>query len=108
MIKIGKYSTPEKTIPFDRWLDKVRNRRASKRILTRIRRLSLGLEGDWKPVGEGVRELRITEGKGYRVYYAWSGESYVLLLLGGDKSTQHRDIETAKQYWRQYRSEDNA
>ena len=108
MIKIHKYSTPEKIIPFDRWLDKVRDRRAGKRILTRIRRLSLGLEGDWKSVGEGVRELRIPEGKGYRVYYAWSGEFFVLLLLGGDKSTQQRDIETAKQYWQQYRIENNA
>ncbi len=107
-MEIHKYQTLDGTIPFDRWLNSVRDHRASKRILARIRRLSIGLEGDWKSVGEGVRELRIPEGKGYRVYYAWRGESLVLLLLGGDKSSQQRDIETAKLYWQQYRSEDNA
>ena len=53
-------------------------------------------------LGEGVRELRIPEGKGYRLYYAWDGDTVVILLCGGDKSTQERDIETAKRYWRQY------
>ncbi len=62
----------------------------------------LGNEGDWRPVGENVRELRIREGKGYRVYYTWDGAAVVLLLIGGDKSTQERDIETAKRYRRDY------
>jgi putative addiction module killer protein len=78
----------------------LRDIRARQRIHVRLRRLSLGLEGDWKPVGEGVRELRIPEGKGYRVYYAWDGETVVILLCGGDKSTQQRDIDLAKSYWR--------
>jgi len=68
----------------------------------RLRRLMLGNEGDWRPVGENVRELRIREGKGYRVYYTWDGAAVVLLLIGGDKSTQERDIETAKRYRRDY------
>lgn len=90
------------TVPFDIWLEGVRDTRARMRVATRIRRLSLGLEGDWKSVGEGVRELRIPEGAGYRVYYAWDGATAVLLLIGGNKSTQAGDIATAKRYWRQY------
>lgn len=73
-----------------------------KRIKVRIDRLALGLEGDWKPVGEGVRELRIPEGKGYRVYYGWDGETVVILLCGGNKDSQSADIEAAKAYWRDY------
>ena len=65
-------------------------------------RLQLGLEGHWRSVGEGVRELKIPEGKGYRVYYAWDGPTIVLLLCGGDKSTQSADIENARTYWRDY------
>jgi putative addiction module killer protein len=60
----------------------------------------LGLEGDWKSVGDGVRELRISEGKGYRLYYAWSDKTVVILLCDGDKASQRRDIETAIAYWR--------
>lgn len=61
-----------------------------------------GLEGNWKSVGEGVRELRIPEGKGYRVYYAWDDDKLVILLCGGDKSSQSKDIERARIYWRKY------
>jgi len=60
------------------------------------------LEGDWKSVGEGVRELRIPTGKGYRVYYAWHGEVIILLLCGGDKSSQINDIKKARRFWRLY------
>lgn len=67
----------------------------------RIDRLSLGNEGHWNSVGEGVRELKITDGKGYRVYYGWTGKEAVLLLCGGDKSSQTKDIKQAKEYWRQ-------
>lgn len=100
MIVVRKYRDRNGRIPVDDWLKKLRDQRAKSRILVRIRRLSLGLEGDWKPVGEGVRELRIAEGSGYRLYYAWDGKSAVLLLCGGDKQSQRRDIETAKRYWR--------
>lgn len=72
-------------------------------MLVQLDRLKLGLPGDWKPVGEGVFELRIFEGKGYRVYFAREGKSVVILLCGGDKSTQSRDIELAKMYWQEYR-----
>ena len=72
------------------------------KVLARLSRLEQGNEGDWKSVGEGVRELRIPHGPGYRVYYAWDGKAVVLLLVGGDKATQQNDIETAKEFWSEY------
>lgn len=101
--EIRKYRAPGGRVPYDRWLARVKDERAKNRILVQIDRLALGLPGDWKPVGEGVCELRIFEGKGYRVYFAHEGKTVVLLLCGGDKSTQQRDIELAKEYWREYR-----
>ena len=103
MIEIRKYHRSDGTIPFDRWMAKLRDERARTRILVQLDRLRLGLPGDWKPVGEGVFELRIFEGKGYRAYFAREGKFIVILLCGGDKSTQSRDIELAELYWREYR-----
>lgn len=82
----------------------MRDLRARMRVKVRVDRLALGMEGDWKSVGGGVRELRIPEGKGYRVYYAWDGDTVVILLCGGDKASEHNDIELAKSYWREYRN----
>jgi putative addiction module killer protein len=80
---------------FARWLAELRDNRARLRIDTRIRRLSLGNPGDVKPVGEGVSEMRIDYGPGYRIYFVRRGASVVVLLAGGDKKTQARDIERA-------------
>jgi len=80
---------------FSKWLGELRDRQARARILTRIDRLHLGLVGDVKPVGEGVSELRIDYGPGYRVYFTQRGKELVILLAGGDKRTQDRDIKTA-------------
>ena len=80
---------------FSKWLRELRDRQARARIQTRIDRLQLGLAGDVKPVGEGVSELRIDYGPGYRVYFAQRGRELVILLAGGDKRTQDRDIKTA-------------
>ncbi len=102
MVEIVKYKDFNGNIPYDDWMNTLKDQRAKARILIRINRLKLGHEGDWKSVGEGVRELRIPEGKGYRLYYAWDGDIVVVLLCGGDKSTQKRDIELAKSYWRKY------
>jgi len=85
-----------KTDVFDQWLRSLRDTRASAKIAARLRRLSLGNPGDVKPVGEGISELRIPLGPGYRVYYLARGPVVVVLLCGGDKSTQPRDIEQAK------------
>jgi putative addiction module killer protein len=101
-IDILKYETVEGSTPLDEWLADLRDRRAKARVLIRLDRLELGLEGHWRSVGDGVRELKIPEGKGYRVYYAWDGPTIILLLCGGDKSTQNADIENAKTYWRDY------
>lgn len=79
------------------WFNSLRDREARARIDTRIRRLSLGNPGDIKPVGEGVSELRIDYGPGYRVYFVQRGQTVVILLAGGDKRTQDRDIQTAWQ-----------
>jgi putative addiction module killer protein len=80
---------------FSKWLRELRDRQARARIQTRIDRLQLGLAGDVKPVGEGVSELRIDYGPGYRVYFIRRGRELVILLAGGDKRTQNRDIKTA-------------
>ncbi len=80
---------------FSKWLRELRDRQARARIQTRIDRLQLGLAGDVKPVGEGVSELRIDYGPGYRVYFTQRGREMVILLAGGDKRTQDRDIKTA-------------
>ena len=85
------------TSEYESWFEKLRDLQAKARILARIRRLSLGNLGDVKPVGEGVSELRITYGPGYRVYVKRQGDVLVILLVGGDKSSQKRDIERAKE-----------
>ena len=84
-----------KTEIFAKWLDGLHDIRARARILARIERLAAGNPGDVKPVGEGVSELRIGYGPGYRVYYKKHGQQVVILLAGGDKSTQTKDIKTA-------------
>ena len=80
---------------YSRWFNDLPDRQARARINARIRRLSLGNPGDVKPVGEGVSELRIDYGPGYRVYFVQRGQTLVVLLAGGDKHTQDRDIKTA-------------
>jgi len=84
-----------KTDTFAKWIDGLRDIQARARILVRIERLSLGNPGDVEPVGEGVSELRIGYGPGYRVYYKKAGQTVVVLLAGGDKRTQAKDIKTA-------------
>lgn len=84
------------TPAFSAWLHALSDVRARARINTRIDRLSLGNFGDVRPVGEGVGELRIDYGPGYRIYFVQHGRALMILLYGGDKSTQDRDIKTAK------------
>ena len=84
-----------KTEVYTRWLDGLRDVRARARVLVRVERLAAGNPGDVRPVGEGVSELRIDYGPGYRVYFKKQDRTIVVLLAGGDKRTQSRDIETA-------------
>ena len=84
-----------KTEAYATWLDGLRDVRARARVLVRVERLAAGNPGDARAVGEGVSELRIDYGPGYRVYFRKQGRTTVVLLAGGDKRTQSRDIETA-------------
>jgi putative addiction module killer protein len=84
-----------KTENYVKWIDNLRDHQARARVLARIERLALGNPGDVKPVGEGVSELRIDFGPGYRVYFTKRGREIVILLAGGDKSTQPADIRVA-------------
>ena len=86
----------QQTETFAEWLRKLRDRRAAARIAERLRRLALGNSGDVRPVGEGLSELRIDYDPGYRVYFVQRGAIWILVLCGGDKADQDRDIARAK------------
>ena len=102
--KIVIYTTQTGKAPFKEWLEKLDGKtRGITR--TRIDRVRLGNFGDCKVLkdGEGVSELRISFGAGYRVYFGRDGRTLIVLLVGGDKSSQKRDITKAKEYWRAYK-----
>lgn len=90
------------TTPARDWLDRIEGQPAYDRIMARLDRLEEGNFGEHRPVGEGVSELVIHFGPGYRVYYGLDGADIVILLVVGSKATQQKDIGTAKEYWRQY------
>ena len=84
---------------YAQWLNKLRDKRAIARIIMQVDRMELGLFGDSQPIGDGLSELRIHYGPGYRVYYAKEEQHLYLVLCGGDKATQSKDIKRAKTYW---------
>jgi len=96
----------EKTIEFDKWLKKLRDKTAKAKILFRLQRVELGNLGDIKSVSHGLTEMRIPHGKGYRIYYKIVEKQVILLLIGGDKSTQEKDIEKAKKIWDNYQKQE--
>ncbi len=100
--EIQNYLTAEGRSPFEEWLNALRDITARARIRNRLKRIESGNLGNYRSVGEGVCELKIDYGSGYRVYFGQIGSTVVLLLCGGDKSTQVQDILKAKQYWRDY------
>lgn len=92
----------EKTSEFDKWLRKLNDRKAKAKILIRLQRVEAGNLGDVATVGDGIEEIRIHFGPGYRIYYKKQRDKLILLLIGGDKSTQETDIQKAKAIWKQY------
>jgi len=105
--ELQEYLTSNGKSPFNEWLLGLRDIRARARVRTRLDRASLGNLGDFSPVGDGVFELRIFYGPGYRVYYSLERNNVMLLFTGGTKDTQHRDIQTAKVYLADYRRREN-
>ena len=101
--EIEVYETPNGREPFNEWFNALRDTRAQSRIRSRLISLEQGNFGDYRSVGNGVFELRIHVGAGYRVYFGETDNTIVLLLCGGDKSSQPRDIQRAKTYWREYK-----
>ncbi len=99
MYQISNYLTANGRDTFSEWLANLADRQARARVLVRVHRMAAGNFGDCKPIAEGVWELRIDYGPGYRVYYARVGEKLLLLLIGGDKRKQQADIDTALSYW---------
>ena len=89
--------------PFTEWLESIRDRKTQTRIRGRLDRLEKGNFGDCESVGSGVFELRLHFGQGYRIYFGEVANTIVLLLCGGDKSSQTQDIENAKTYWQEYK-----
>lgn len=99
MIELHRYQLENGGQPVTEWLNSLRDARARAQIEIRLRRVMAGNFGDCKPVGEGISELRVDIGTGYRVYYGQHGRVLVILLCGGDKSSQQTDIKRAKEYW---------
>ncbi len=101
--RIEEYVTCDGRSPFGEWLDGLSDRKARARVRVRLDRLSLGNLGDCRSLGGGLHELRIDYGPGYRLYFAEIGDRIVLLLTGGTKRSQRRDINEATEYWVDFR-----
>jgi putative addiction module killer protein len=100
--RIKTYVRSNGKSPFEDWISDLKDKSAKAKIFTRIDRIRFGNFGDCKSVGAGVFKLRIHIGPGYRIYFGVVGAEVVLLLLGGDKSSQSRDIQTAQKYWKEF------
>ncbi len=103
-MEIREYVRWDGKAPFVEWIDNLRDRKARIRIRTQLDRILMGNPGDYKSLGHGLYEIRIHYGPGYRVYYGREGSRLILLLCGGNKSTQRSDIRLARKYWQDYRS----
>ena len=101
------FRTRDDRVPFEAWLRELRDARAVARILARLARVRSGNLGDCKSVGKGVSELRVDYGPGYRVYLGLQGQTLVILLCGGDKRTQERDIQVAQKYWQEFKEDES-
>ena len=101
--QVENYLRPDGSCPFEDWITSLRDQRARAKIRARIARVRLGNLGDCEPVGAGVVELKIDYGPGYRIYVGQVGTKLVILLCGGNKSSQSEDIKRAIEYWEDYK-----
>ena len=99
LIKIEYYAKPNGKEPYTEWFDNLRDIKVKAKISVRIDRLRMGNFGNCEPVGGGISELKIDYGPGYRVYFGQIGNVIIIILCGGDKSTQKNDIKIAHEYW---------
>ena len=105
--QVNIYLDSKGKAPFSVWLNALTDVKGRAKIRERIARLRLGNQGDCEPVGEGISELRIHYGPGYRVYFGKAGKQLVILLVGGTKRTQKKDIKIAKLFWKDYKERKN-
>ncbi len=104
---LRNYITPSGAAPFVDWMNSLKDSVTRHRIRARLDRVEMGNLGDYKPLGDGICELRLDFGSGYRIYFAEEGDVIVILLCGGDKSSQVKDIKTAKMYWQELLERDH-
>jgi putative addiction module killer protein len=102
-MELLRYQREDGGEPFTEWLGTLRDKAAEARVRVRLRRIEAGNLGDCEPVGDGVIELRVHVGGGYRVYFGRHGKSLVILLCGGDKASQAADIKRAKELWTEWK-----
>lgn len=102
--RFTKYTTRDGRVPFDDWFHGLRDSFGKGRIIKRLQKVEAGTLGDTDNAGEGVQGLKIHVGPGYRVYFGQDGPLIVILLCGGEKHGQDRDMATAREYWRDYKS----
>ena len=107
-VTVLHYQTVEGRFPYREWVESIADKKARAAVLARVDRLAFGTFGDWKLVGEGVFELRVHLGSGYRVYFGRNRKALVILLCGGAKGSQDSDIKQAKAYWKDYETRSKA
>jgi putative addiction module killer protein len=103
---IKEYVTNTDVRPYSNWLDSIKDPKTRAIIISHVDRMELGAFGDFKALGEGIYEQRIHYGPGYRIYYAKHGRKVYILLCGGNKSSQKKDIKLAKLYWKNFKAGD--
>ena len=101
------YKKEEGVVPFLKWLYSIEDRVTKAKIRIRIDRVAAGDLGDYRSVGDGVNELRLNYGPGHRIYFGFDGQKIIVILCGGDKGSQNKDIRLAKEYWKNYKEEDH-
>ena len=101
--RINEYTNERGSSPYAEWLESVRDKRARAKVIMQVDRMESGLFGDSQSIGDGLSELRIHYGPGYRVYYCRENQDTFLVLCGGNKSTQSSDIKRAKAYWQEHK-----